>query len=421
MSFALLVLILALPARGQTRAIEAYYRHADDVLAGLEKQIPQIVPVAEAMAKQYVDHADFGLAVDGYAPFFCELQGRAGGIMTCAGWWPMERASVGKWKGVVLLALRDGMLKDDAAAIAVYAKAGCRVVLFGTTAMLEAARGAGVVSDGQVVVPSGDGRDPATPSYAFRSMAAGWVWTAEFVAACTRAGKMPVMFQSISIPSGMERLKTYETTWDQNPAASYRKFHDTAPPPVPAKQLSRAYLKEVREHLAKVTKAQKKQLAEAAHTIAQARAAHRRIYLYTNTHSLGSLVNDPKLQNLFTPITGAKIRSTETTRPVGFENGDVLLGIGYDFIPNDANNDFLADAARPAGVRCIWSAASYFPDRVTHPPGELFLDQHWELGDAVVQMPGYDIPILPASGLLSMTMFDAIFAEVGMSSAAAGK
>jgi hypothetical protein len=132
-------------------------------------------------------------------------------------------------------------------------------------------------------------------------------------------------------------------------------------------------------------------------------------------------VNDPKLQNLFTPVTGAKIRSTETTRPVGFENGDVLLGIGYDFIPNDANNDFLADAARAAGVRCIWSAASYFPDRVTHPPGELFLDQHWELGDAVVQMPGYDIPILPASGLLSMTMFDAIFAEVGMSSAAAGK
>jgi hypothetical protein len=43
-----------------------------------------------------------------------------------------------------------------------------------------------------------------------------WTWTGEFVAACTRLGRMPVLYQSYGLPGGPERGKKYEG----------KKFHE---------------------------------------------------------------------------------------------------------------------------------------------------------------------------------------------------
>ena len=43
-----------------------------------------------------------------------------------------------------------------------------------------------------------------------------WTWTGEFVAACTRLGQMPVLYQSYGLPGGRERAKKYQG----------KRFHD---------------------------------------------------------------------------------------------------------------------------------------------------------------------------------------------------
>ncbi|MGB1271312.1 MAG: hypothetical protein ACPG5T_04495, partial [Endozoicomonas sp.] len=38
-------------------------------------------------------------------------------------------------------------------------------------------------------------------------------------------------------------------------------------------------------------------------------------------------------------------------------------------------------------------------------PGRVVIDQMWEAGDAVINLPGYDIRIIPISGIIQNTLF----------------
>ena len=46
------------------------------------------------------------------------------------------------------------------------------------------------------------------------------------------------------------------------------------------------------------------------------------------------------------------------------------------------------------------------------PPDELYIDQRWELGDGQVQLPGYDIKILPPSGVIELAILWMVEAEM---------
>ena len=41
----------------------------------------------------------------------------------------------------------------------------------------------------------------------------------------------------------------------------------------------------------------------------------------------------------------------------------------------------------------------------------LYANPHWPIEDACVQLPGYDTPILPASGVIQSTIYWSIVAE----------
>ena len=42
---------------------------------------------------------------------------------------------------------------------------------------------------------------------------------------------------------------------------------------------------------------------------------------------------------------------------------------------------------------------------------EVYIDQHWAFGDAVVEVPGYDVKILPTSGVISEAVLWMVCAE----------
>ena len=70
-----------------------------------------------------------------------------------------------------------------------------------------------------------------------------WTWTAEFVAACTRLGKMPVLYQSYGLPGGYERAKKYQG----------KRFHDDLTiRPIAAGVLGKEYLNQIKGMLARI-------------------------------------------------------------------------------------------------------------------------------------------------------------------------
>ncbi|MCX5759260.1 MAG: hypothetical protein NTU83_12280 [Candidatus Hydrogenedentes bacterium] len=69
--------------------------------------------------------------------------------------------------------------------------------------------------------------------------------------------------------------------------------------------------------------------------------------------------------------------------------------IGYQQPPDD-----LLRKARPVGARVAFLALRHERDFV-HDPGVTWIDPMWDWPDACVALEGYDIAILPASGIVN--------------------
>jgi len=41
------------------------------------------------------------------------------------------------------------------------------------------------------------------------------------------------------------------------------------------------------------------------------------------------------------------------------------------------------------------------------------IDQHWRIGDCAVEVPGYDIRILPPSGIAQLFMYEMLLRAAG--------
>jgi hypothetical protein len=98
---------------------------------------------------------------------------------------------------------------------------------------------------------------------------------------------------------------------------------------------------------------------------------------------------------------------------MAFQKSDFLLVAGYDHIFNDPGNFQLVDRFREAGGTVAFCLATYRQDQIGQiRPAEILLDTGWEFGDADVQLTGYDVKILPTSGILTAATFFMIEAEL---------
>jgi len=317
---------------------------------------------------------------------------------------------------MMLDCLAEGATEADLERIAGYRRAGSQVFVFGAPALLDAARQRGLESDARITVPCAPtgGLFPGAtdgswvvPTYELGAVATLWPWVGEFVAACTRRGKMPVMYQSYDVPGGRQRPERYEVPgFETDPAAPgpYAKWHETAPPPVSAGQLGRAWLTAVRKRLEAIQRDELADIRAAARRAAQTRERGGQRYVIAIGHATGCLVGVPHDPGYF--------RDVAPLRPkVRLTADDFVLGVGYSSIFNEPTDRF-ADAVRQAGAGAAWIAATYRPERVRTVPGEVFIDAHWEEGDAAVTVPGYDIGILPPSGFLVSAVYFMINAEM---------
>lgn len=358
----------------------------DAILAGLARDMPAITKSAEAAAAVHVQEG-CGIGVFGEEGMVSESVGRAGGIMRIN--YPHQIKDP-KWKGVVLAFPIAGDLESDLAALAEYRKQGKHIVLFGPASYKDAAAKVGLEPNSLI-----DTHGLAGDSVA--NMTALWTWTGEFVAALTRLGKMPAMYQSYAVPGGMERGKKL----------GQLKYHEGEPQKVAAGVLGKQYLDALAAAMASIEKDEGEKIRKVADMALTAQAAGHKAYLSVSGHAIIHHVPaDCGLEPIF--------KGWDTLRknpPVVFAKGDFVLCVGYDSIFPE-----LAKAARDAGATIAWSLTNYNQDPNLGVPaigaGEILIDQKWAFGDAVATVPNYDVKILPASGVIAEAILRRICHEI---------
>lgn len=404
----------ATPAGGA----EEFSRWLHGAIQALQKDLPALAASADAAAKVYLQEGA-GIAAYGDIGFTKEITNRSGGIMR------MQYASKvpADFKGVVLAYLREDTLDQDAQAATKFHKQGCYVVAFAGGKLLEQAKQKGCEFDAAVDTHAAD-NDGLTMVAEIRyyiegndrhiasekdswivataptaSLLAVWTWQGEFVAACTRLGKMPPMFQSYAIPGGKDRFTKFKDV----------KFHEICPPPVAAGVLGKAYLQSVEASYDAVMKDDLQHIRDLAGLVASAWHAGKTAYFYAQNHAQLGAMTRPHEGSYCRPLNanGYGMRKDVTINP-----GDVVLVAGYTGPLAGKEYAKFQQATADKGATMAWTFSAIDKEALAAvAPGQIVIDQHWALGDAAVEIPGYDIKILSPSGVLSEAILGAVNAE----------
>ena len=389
---------------------EAYYQWLRGCLDGLERDLPQTVRSAEAAAQLYVND-DHQIGTYGDRGFAGESGGRSGGMMRMLS--PGQIADP-KRKSIVLFALREDRWDEAMDKARQYLAAGGKMVIaFARPDLIDRAAAEGVTFDAVVdnhaaphggLFAAGDGKwlVPTSPP---ANLAAMWVWTGEFVAACTRMGKMPPMYLGYAVEGGKERAEKITKT------IGYAKFHTEEATPVDAGRIGREFLKELRDDLAALHRNEMGDIREVARLAVETKARGGGLYVNLATHaSQSGQIGYPHDPGYFTQSNTGWF---DQRKDVTFKPGDLVFCVGFDQPFHGWKHGDWDEQARAAGAELAWSFTSYRrKDAVELPPGEIFIDQHWRFGDAVATVPGYDIKILPTSGVIADAVLWMVNAEV---------
>lgn len=220
-----------------------------------------------------------------------------------------------------------------------------------------------------------------------------WTFTGELVSALTRKGKMPPMYQSVVVPGGRERNASHlKLAWEPD-----------TPSPVKSMVLGRTYLSRLARCIRRLRASEMDAFAQAGRLAADAMAAGHTAWIVPEGHmppyQPGIAENLAGLRKLDGGRNAERV--TENVKP-----GDVILYIGYyePFGPWVEN-------AHAAGAKIV-TIVSGTPDKPASAMGaDISISGCWPYGDALVQVPGYDVSILPPSGVIQSAAYWMLVAE----------
>jgi len=382
--------------------IDSYYEWIQSCLKASEADLPAISASAEAAAKFYLQDnckiiasGDFGVVG--------EAVGRSGGMMRFRWGSPIKDYVKDQPPRVVLLALREDHYEEYLAqAREKLSNDVSFVVLLGPRKLLDRAKADGfpmaVAIDNHAAAEEGlfslgDGKF-VVPTSPVASLMTLWVWTAEFVAACTREGKMPVMYQSYAIPGAKERAEQLKGL----------RFEEATPTSIQAGVLGRAFLQAARADLETFYQHEKNNLAAVAVKAFETEKAGYGVYAFLHGHAIVmQQLSFPNSPNFFTQLNQGWF---EQRKDVTLANGDFVFCVGYSVRFHDNEYKQWDERARQSGATLAWSFTDYERNEVeaVKAAGELWVNQHWDYGDAVVEVPGLDFKLFPTSGLISQAV-----------------
>ena len=217
--------------------------------------------------------------------------------------------------------------------------------------------------------------------------ACGWVFTGELIAALTRLGKMPTIYESVGAYFGYSRILKFK-----HGEIAFHESHEV--PAIEPGILGGCYIEAVSAMLKRIEKEQRKNLDRAKAWAHEAREAGKRVMMYSAGHIFPEEISNTAIGKLFE--SGTWETGFRHPKPGhDYSAGDFIAHIGYQHPP-----DGLLRKARKAGARvvyvCLRSERDFIHDR-----NVIWIDPMWKWPDACVPLEGYDIPLLPASGVVN--------------------
>jgi len=316
--------------------------------------------------------------------FSQEALGRAGGLMLVKS---LNAKTTLTAQDTIIAAMDSGSDPAELDAVLQQAKAaGAKVLLF-------AGPSRGKVSSGNSV--------QVLPAHVFDNLpyalSAGeesisnvigmWTWTAELVACSVRRGHMPTAFTSNFMPNGKDRnapfrKSTFHTVTDVTPAS--------------VRGLSDKYLDALSSALAAMDQSQAASFARGAKMIEDAKANGHHVEVEYLGHMFPTELQGPGRPDW---QVAAKYRIDDTMTE-GLSKGDVVLFLQYQVFPYNFTSELQAQ-----GIQSIITSAQKPLDHWAADADIDYINPFWEVQDAVVDVPGYDIDILPISGIMQSVVY----------------
>lgn len=219
-----------------------------------------------------------------------------------------------------------------------------------------------------------------------------WVFTAEFIAACSRQGKMPAMYLSAFVPGSSAR----------NERLSQYRFHpDLELEPIPRGKLGKEYLDYIAQSIAQIKATEIPAVKQASAVAAEAIEKGKQANLVIMGHMPPRIVGAYGDPSVFSPISLSPQNAEEV-----LQQGDFVAFIEYCGIPRD-----ILSAVKKAGANNAWVGVPV-EDDLRYSDLDIFIYPYWKFGDFSVEVPGYDVKILPPSGVLQSIVYWLLSGEI---------
>lgn len=256
-------------------------------------------------------------------------------------------------------------------------------------------------------IDAGEGLGPHAPLRPFDQLVRGWLTAGEMIAACTRAGRMPIMWMSVWLEGALVRNASFVRHDNLREPWHVPVFHESIyVPPLAPGRVAGEFLDEL-EKIHAVLRAQSQQLAVAARWMRDAMAARRRPSVVAVGHSypmLLELLDEPGYPMAWSP----SISDVGLAHPQMLCEGDVALHLGYSPVNVDDVRNLL-----DRNIRFIYSSP-YGRGSLADHPNLIWLDLPWRPGDATVDVPGYSVRLLPMSSSAHTMAYFALMAELSV-------
>jgi uncharacterized phosphosugar-binding protein len=371
------------------RPAALYLRAIEHMLDDLKtSKMETITAAAEQVASRLTAGGQI-YAVADEGGFVSEACGRAGGIRQMKHIQP-DASSPVTGKDVVLAGTLGHDPEGQAQTLKGYRALGALVIVFGAAQSLASEAVDILIDNG---MPRGTnpvievaGRDaPVCPTAGVANISALWLFTCELVAACTRLGQTLTMYQSGAVPGGGARNGAYQDVM----------FHDDliAPPVAPGK-LANEFLAEM-THCFTGLSTQYPRFFQGGVLMAESLTSDHRVWVSGNAHNFAAQNGMPGDPGLFS----LNLNEMDIEEAIAaFQPGDTFAYMGYYTLPEP----FVA-ATRAAEMKSVWLQGGCERRYFIHRAQEILIDCGWKYGDACIDLPGYDILIIPHSGVVQTT------------------
>lgn len=379
-------LLIAAPAGAAQPALEDYV----DRLEGFREQIPALVASADDFGARLVERPEalLNVAWDGQEAFSEEMINRAGGLAHAYPTEASERAPRATEHDVVLYSVRSWEKDGDEALerLAHFREEGWPVTLIASEAgrpdELDELEIEHFIDNG---APDGSAAHGRINLLA--NVTLGWMWTAEYVAAMTRRGKLPAILISVAYDRGVEHNRPLQTPEGRHTQVDCDE-------PIEAEESAETYLSRI-EQLVEELRSQttQSQIADAADAIVERIDAGETVGLTGVGHII---LHEADVDNR-SPFRAFRARGRGNPFERYLEPGEVALYIAYLGM-NSRHHDYMTPV-REAGVELVTSYVSAEDEELNHPDPVAHVEQHWELGDTVVPLECHPDGMAPISGV----------------------